>query len=109
MTDRELLELAAEAANLKFVWDYDENFQGPCIVDKEGFPSAWNPLEDSALAFDLAAELEMEICFGNDDVSVLVYYAGGYKRTTIHEDVHPAMGRQSAARRAIVRAASACF
>jgi len=57
MTDRELLELAAKAAGHKLVFDYDANLQGPCIIDSEGFPEQWNPLEDDGDALRLAVKL----------------------------------------------------
>lgn len=54
--DRELLELAAKAANYKLVFDYDANFQGPCIIDLEGFPEQWNPMEDHGDALRLGVK-----------------------------------------------------
>jgi hypothetical protein len=59
MTDRELLELAAGAAGLKLVFNYDANLQGPCIIDSEGFPEQWNPLENDGDGARLEAALNM--------------------------------------------------
>lgn len=60
MTDREMLELAAKAAGLKFFIDgYDEILQEPAI-EEDGFPVLWNPLTDDGDALRLAVALGIE-------------------------------------------------
>jgi hypothetical protein len=58
MTDKELLELAAKAAEIKIRWSADSlgNQTGPWI-----FNSRWNPLTDDGDALRLAVKLEIAI------------------------------------------------
>jgi hypothetical protein len=56
MTDKELLELAAKAAEIKIRWSADSlgNQTGPWI-----FNSRWNPLTDDGDALRLAVKLRL--------------------------------------------------
>lgn len=55
MTDRELLELAAKAAEINLQW-----MGGPVEV-RDGIITAWNPLFDDGDALRLAARLQLTI------------------------------------------------
>ena len=94
MTDKELLELAAKAANYELA------------STKDGYPlwrngvGIWNPLTDDGDALRLAVKLEMVIEFY--DTYVYVYYSMSDK--TFEEDYQD--DPYAATRRAIVRAAA---
>ena len=64
MTDKELLELAAKAAEMKiFVWGKkgSENY---CIKNNDGTPgNRWNPLTDDGDALRLAVKLGIDLRF----------------------------------------------
>lgn len=117
MTDRELLELAAKAANVDLDgWDWGGSSDGFYLVDsskgKHGFPQYWNPLADDGDALRLAVKLDLS--------SLMVYsngkekrrefwspnsgYDGGKSATT--EDEYTS-DPYAATRHAIVRAAAA--
>jgi len=75
-TDRELLELAAKAANMDVMWDREE--LADFCAKREGMwlkgmrsDSAnceyWNPLTSDGDAFRLAVELQLTLC--NDQVA----------------------------------------
>lgn len=64
MTDRELLELAAKAAEVKYEWASDSG----CCIGVEGNqwnggPKYWNPLTDDGDALRLAVKLNINIEF----------------------------------------------
>lgn len=62
MTDRELLEKAAKAAGMEVFF----NSIGVCQVKSNHLnagPMFWNPLNDDAAAFRLAANLALEVDF----------------------------------------------
>lgn len=104
--DRELLELAAKAAGLRFVWDYDEHLHGPCIIDGDGFPEEWNPLVNDGDALRLAATLGIDIEWRAADGQVAAYRhanANGYCFTALESSRE---NRAANVRRAIVRAAA---
>lgn len=104
MDDKELLELAAKAAEVgPLDFDYPEReghgfYMGPRLPMPQGVLMAamwtyWNPLEDDGDALRLAVKLELDIGFIYNDTLVLNVCEGGgdpYVRT----------------RRAIVRAAA---
>jgi hypothetical protein len=88
MTDRELLELAAKAANL----DYANGF-----IVETGEP--WNPLTDDGDALRLVVKLGMAL-----NITPSKIFAGnGY---TGHTEVMDAADPYAATRRAIVRTAA---
>jgi len=99
MSDRELLELAAKAADL-----------GRTGIGNDGFGyypngphdfTPWNPLEDDGDALRLAVKLQMDIAFMN-----------GFNEVNAWPDIPSAIveeygdDMQAATRRAIVRAAA---
>ena len=105
MTDRELLELAAKAAE-KEGWEYVEN---ECRNGRRvwGYYSSlmevcWNPLTYDGDAMRLAAKLGLavRIEYQVGSTSVLWWARGGYVRESHGGDPY------AATRRAIVRAAA---
>lgn len=97
MTDRELLDLAAKAAELRLGWGEMDSLGriGPYVWNEDGKTSRWwNPLTDDGDALRLAVKLKLDIGFLNGDVLVLNVAEGG-------GDPY------AATRRAIVRAAAA--
>jgi hypothetical protein len=102
MNDRELLELAAEAAGIELSdWSSSENgFIRYHFVTRH----IWNPLIDDADAFRLAVKLEMDIEItidpSNDAKWVWVYLRGHALTESCGNDPY------AATRRAIVRAAA---
>lgn len=97
MTDRELLELAAKAAAYNLIFDYDENLQGPSIIDADGFPEPWNPLTDDGDGARLEAALMYNVIWLPRRVGVNGYY----EKYADHGG-----DRQKARRYAAVRAAA---
>jgi len=91
MTDRELLELAAKAAEIDIS---DATFDGWGTL----IQTKWNPLKDDGDALRLAVKLEIELWIGNGGV-----YAAGMIMD-IDEDYGD--DPYAATRRAIVRAAA---
>lgn len=59
MTDKELLEYAAKAA--EYDWRGTEFNGGTFIADEHGDPKYWNPLKDDGDAFRLAVKLGISI------------------------------------------------
>jgi len=96
MTDRELLELAAKAANIHLGADRTE-----CGVNVDGVSwPQWNPLTDDGDALRLAVKLKMNI--SGFEFSNVVIRQGNYFRCLeeITDDQY------ASTRRAIVRAAA---
>jgi hypothetical protein len=103
MTDKELLELAAKAAEMKiFVWGKkgSENY---CIKNNDGTPgNRWNPLTDDGDALRLVVNLKIDVKHYDD--YVVGWFDGGYIGTgKIMYEGDP----YAATRRAITRAAAA--
>jgi hypothetical protein len=107
MTDKQLLEMAAKAANI--VGKYQEEYQpyGDTVIRGihiEG-PFLWNPLEDDGDAFRLAVKLRIDILHSSHhgEPCVLAVRLG-------HHDFEASQNCQvdpyAATRRAIVRAAA---
>jgi len=79
-TDRELLELAAKAADVPAYWSVDGTIQNrPLFVVNAGgkmgtmpYETEWNPLKDDALALRLAVHLEMALKATIGTTTVLV-------------------------------------
>ena len=92
MSDKELLEFAAKAAEK----DWFKHTDGGLWLRSGGI---WNPLTDDGDAFRLAVDLKLFVHLDGDLVEVIgdksVFERAGYKGC-----------RLSAARRAIVRAAA---
>lgn len=111
MTDRELLELAARAAGIR----YDPEISKPhpvsgawwglwLVIDHEPNQFTrhyWNPLTDDGDAFRLSVRLHMDIL--PDDDSVLVFKMN-HQRFQAEEPYRN--DARAATRRAIVRAAA---
>ena len=99
MTDRELLELAAKAAE----YEYAKN-GGYIVVD--GIPGNWNPLTDDGDALRLAVKLKLAIrpldkcVFVESDPETLLGQSQFSELEMYGSDPH------LATRRAIVRAAA---
>jgi hypothetical protein len=96
MTDRELLELAAKAANIYLGADRTE-----CGVNVDGVSwPQWNPLTDDGDALRLAVKLKLDVltdCLDGVCIS----------SAQLEEQCEPDLGDPYAAtRRAIVRAAA---
>lgn len=75
MNDKELLELAAKAADEIFTVKLSEPFQGnrkgPFIIRRQRWVQ-WNPLADDGDALRLAAELKMMVCLHTTPAHVYV-------------------------------------
>lgn len=101
MTDRELLELAAKAAEieLNFPQDYGgADFLSPTNVD--GW-KIWNPLTDDGAALRLAVQLHLTIYQWSLSECCVCNESG-----TINESVSYGEDQLTATRRAIVLAAA---
>lgn len=101
MTDRELLELAAKAADLKV--DFNEWLDhGRCLMYRNKTENDWwNPLFEDGDALRLVVKLRMDVTF--DVLDVFAFPADGSEgaSATINVD-----DPYAATRRAIVRAAA---
>jgi hypothetical protein len=95
MTDKELLESAAKAA------DYDLIFWADNAAEKEPPHRRWNPLTDDGDALRLAVKLRIEICYP-------YMLPQGIEAVRASTDTYEAIGDDpyAATRRAIVRAAA---
>ena len=105
LTDREMLELAAKAAGMEIVlWDFSCVPQVRHKYDHQSF--AWNPLNDDGDALRLAVELQLGISVPpvvDGRVEVVTFYGPVISIVEYPQNDD----RQSATRRAIVRAAAA--
>ena len=98
MNDKELLRLAAKSADIEIEWDEALN-RWVMPNDEDGWFSivVWNPLDNSAQAFNLAVKLRLDVLIRG--IQTLVPYS----------DTKPVMHGENpyaAPRRAIVRAAA---
>ena len=105
MTDRELLELAAKAAEINtIIWTESPRSNGQtagCIWNGVGHGDTaelWNPLTDDGDALRLAVRLHIDVCFGAN----YVIARGSVQNPTVNNANDPC----AATRRAIVRAAA---
>lgn len=98
-TDRELLELAAKAAGIGPIIEFED---GNLVIGPRMFARYWNPLTDDGDALRLAANLRLDIVFAYDEVCV------NWVSKTDCEYFEEPYGedRMAATRRAIVRAAA---
>jgi len=97
MNDRQLLELAAKSAGIELV-DIKQRSDNPYSV-ASGKP--WNPLTDDGDALRLAVKLHLILVMTSSDFIVADWYS---KHEAIEEPITD--DRNSATRRAIVRAAA---
>jgi hypothetical protein len=102
-TDREMLELAAKAAGIKFHAYVDNEFFGRGINIGELDVPLWNPLDDDGDALRLVVKLglsvEVDLC---DDTTRVSETDCDLLAKHMHFDRDP----EAATRRAIVRAAA---
>lgn len=100
MTDRQLLEAAAKAAGITFVWRGDV---GPWIGEHYS-GRLWNPLTDDGDEARLEAALDLDVVWLSDRVHVAPPVPSGdvWERFADHGG-----DKQAARRRAGVRAAAA--
>ena len=117
ITDRELLELAAKAAGYttNHPWNAERLTMNPpvdalVVQDANGLVhTAWNPLDDSGAAMNLAVDLDLAIVpypiYNKQKHSVLVQKRNldesRFEKMELHGD-----DPRAATRRAIVRAAA---
>ena len=106
MTDRELLEDAANAAGGRVSFDYSPDgypwFQAVYDGKPQPYPMRWNPLVNSADALDLAVKLGIDVMHTNIH-SPQVHAMADYDVACIEDS---ATDPCAATRRAIVRAAA---
>ncbi len=101
MTDKELLELAAKAAEIESLWwtkDGNKLFQR-----NGGEQKPWNPLEDDGDALRLAVQLRMVLDTSTGD-DIHAQYPFGTNYYPLCEEGNP--DPYAATRRAITRAAA---
>lgn len=111
MTDRELLEFAAKAAGMDG-WEWDEEMQ--CIGrwkqdDLFGrLWQSWIPLEGDGDALRLAGTLKLSVTQmpAEDGDGPCIFVTDEKSRDLAWEEIEEESERQSAIRRAIVRAAA---
>lgn len=100
-TDRELLELAAKAAGIKYHSYIDHEMIGRGINIGDLDSAIWNPLADDGDALRLAVECSLTIDLSEEKVLV----EAPWLTNEFSEDY--ANDKMRATRRAIVRAAAA--
>lgn len=96
LTERQLLELAANAAGLS----HSDGFEW--IENESGFQ--WNPLEDDGDALRLAVKLELDVWIDGDAVEIFFGRGAGGNRLVF--EVVGTGCPYAATRRAIVHAAA---
>ena len=103
MTDRELLEMAAKAAEIDI-----QGWDGNCAVISDPYTRLWNPLHNDGDALRLSVTLQITIQWSItvDDFSpsVEVYHAEDVHSECV--EVKTGDDPYAATRRAIVRAAA---
>jgi hypothetical protein len=99
MTDRELLELAAKAADIE-LWHEDVFTKGLTQKISQSGILCWNPLADDGDALRLAVKLRLHVSVFADDIGIGTF-GDGYTETKLRDDPY------AATRRAITRAAAA--
>lgn len=112
-TDRELLELAANAAGYVVIeWlesygdFYTEDFIGLLIRDGYKNEQRWNPLIDDGDALRLAVKLGIVVS-GYDCSEISGVRLNKGHKDWVYGDPNEELGDEAATRRAIVRAAAA--
>jgi hypothetical protein len=105
ITDRELLDLAAKAAQLDFIPSKDGGFGtiGGVLY------KPWNPLRDDGDALRLAVKLNIHISLYGADTGMTTWVINGHDPADLAESFDEDYGADpcASARRAIVRAAAA--
>jgi len=107
MTDRELLELAAKAADYQFSTSMRSLSQPPVpvILAESGRWKQWDPLHDDGDALRLAVKLNLDVQIDFNEEEAKVYIYGGWVGEGIEEELGE-LDRYQATRRAITRAAA---
>jgi hypothetical protein len=103
-TDKELLELAAKAGDVDAVWMPElEQFAANGTSNP-----VWNPLTDDGDALRLAAKLEIDIVYADDDVTAWFIVARpGWDNGCVTTAEEPyGHDKVMATRRVVVRAAA---
>ena len=103
MTDKELLELAAKAANQPI--EFTDGVPVAFIEGGEVFPP-WNPLIEDGDALRLAVKLNMQITIEDDRCGAVTVAWGDEFDTYIAESSKDPDAAYASTRRAIVRAAA---
>ena len=110
MTDRELLELAAKAAGIKYTGWSDKGdhwYEGISFNDENDCLQCWNPLTDDGDAMRLAVKLRMRIATPTSDADCAIAGIGDVRGVHIkkysEDDITDIY---EATRRAIVLAAA---
>ena len=98
--DRELLELAADAAKLH--WEWNGVNQRIEVVRSSGHYRHWSPLDDDGDAFRLMVKLEIDLC-----VSIGGHACAGCPPVVNYIEVPLGSDPAASTRRAIVLAAAA--
>ncbi len=105
MTDKELLELAAKAAEIDLDWNIPPNSKTPWRMtgkgDDRGPADEWNPLTDDGDALRLAVKLNLGVTVDGYEVEVVTPLL-----CTFVEKATMGYSIEEATRRAIVRAAA---
>lgn len=101
MTDQELLELAAKAANIRIKWDDQNQTYATCNIHGDMFDD-WNPLDDDGDAFRLAVKLSLNVNIYN----LVVSYENADEYIEKHFPQGVIYDVAAATRRAIVRVAA---
>lgn len=111
MNERELLERAARAAGIEGAWVEErrpeEGFERVGLrMPERGSWGAWNPLRNSADAFELAVALRMDVMVQDSDARTAVALLTPFTDGLIeHEEPHGS-DASAATRRAITTAAA---
>lgn len=106
MTDRELLELAAKAAGIRYHSYIDSELFGRGINIGEVDVPLWSPLDDDGDALRLAVKLGMHVVIDNENGLVRVYCQSSTKPEEAYGGGQQGADPCAATRRAIVRAAA---
>ncbi len=114
-TDKELLELAAKAAGIKFdtgacngggAGNTGFDMAGNAVLDWHNF-KVWNPLTNDGDALRLAVKLRLDVSTcGRNAAQDEIQVGGAVRRTTFQPIVFPYDDPCAATRRAIVLAAA---
>lgn len=84
MTDKELLEYAAKAANKEIVWSSSNMFNWWAHDVETG--CRWNPLEDSKDAFELMTTLKISVVMDSYEEYVCAQYSD-YETIQFYEKI----------------------
>jgi hypothetical protein len=106
MTDKELLKLAAKAADYGFFFNRKISDDSYEWKSDDGMLWQWNPLIDDGQAMRLAVKLNMDIVFDFDRVMVVFGDVDASCSTEYFYELPKPTDRYAATRRAIVRAAA---